>query len=270
MTLDAQSALALFFPAATFAGGAYMVWRGIVKKDASESRRPPENIMLSGAARCSAPVTSYISGQKCIEATTTVQAYRPFTNTWGPPFMLIQRAAPFSIGGTHIDPGEASFRRRVRAELKGYPPEVERDALGAFWQNTRRANAVAILMGVIEWLGLRSHYPRISPEDRISESTVRAILGGLPPREDAGALRRMMNDGILITEAIVPVGAEVHVLSSGVTVRKGNRISGRMLVVDGAAEGVRMELREQSFFGVIAGAAVAFLSLVAAAYLISG
>ncbi|MCI0503993.1 hypothetical protein L0Y65_04745 [Candidatus Micrarchaeota archaeon] len=194
---------AAVFPLILFAGGAYLVYRGV-------RRRAGPTDSVTGAVGCSEPIESPIGKRKCVYSRVVVEYYQRGTTPWKEVYSY-ESQAMFKIDDRPVDPTHASFSLSPPDRFEGYvrPKPGLFDSIGP---RIRQFRAIADVTS------------EISPAEIMDESALRAVLS-LPGAKEK--LKTYLNGALRISEHCLQVGAEATVVLDPAAPRS-DKISGTL------------------------------------------
>jgi hypothetical protein len=238
----------LILPAAAFAGGIYLVIRGLRRGQASPG--------VSGALSCQDAFDSHITKRQCAYSKVVIERYRRGHDPWEVLYKL-ERSVPFRAGRSQVDPEHADFRISAPALFTGYL-KPGKGILDELQTNIRHIRSIADFTG------------EVAPNEFLDESAISAVLG-LPGAADK--LKTHMKSAFRISEYLLPVGAEVTVFQDpAVPLGKAGPLHGTLeyplIVSDQAALASAPLVREKSVMSMFLGAILIIISLILLAFVI--
>jgi hypothetical protein len=237
MPPDAAFLLDLFFPCAALAAGAFLIYRG-----AGKLASPPG--IIDGEARADAPVSSPISGARCIYSRVVLECYGGGAEPWRK-IAEAESRAPFSLGKVTVQPDFADFR--LNPKVTEGMVKRELGTIEQFGDSLSRTKLAGMARDALSG----TPFGRRDGEEFLPEAMVDS-LKAVPAL--GKALARNIRKRIRVSEYCIPPGSRVYVSGGS---RAGDALMGaldaRLVVTDESRDAAGSLQRERAVLGVIAG-----------------
>lgn len=252
MAFSPLSILVLFFPAALFFGGAYLIYRAVTRRGLSQDA----GTLLSGSVSSSEHFKSHVSEQPCIYSRVIVEYHVGGHAPWQT-VTTIEKRVPFVVGGIPVDPAHAVFLVSSCKIYKGFVKPSEDNLLETFRSMKERSSAGQMTRDVLEHA--RIELGGVSRHEVLDVRVVSAIT-----RHGGEAVRKHIYKPLRVQECMISQGAPVHVLGAEKpSSREGKSVlTGDMAITDSGEEAVRHYFKEKAYLGAGVGAALLLFSFL--------
>jgi hypothetical protein len=238
----------LVFPVAAFAGGVYLVLRGM--------RRGSSAPDAAGPVSSSSPLLGPLGHAACAYYKIVVERYRPGHSPWEQVYAT-ERSARFSVGRSEVSPDNADVRASAASVHTGYL-KPGKGIISDLRANARHVRALADFTG------------EVAPGEFLEDDVILSVLG-LPGA--AEKLKPHLGSALRVTEYALPIGAEACVFQDpDLPKEKGAPLQGSLeyplIVCDKASLSQAPLLREKSMLSLALGAVLIAVSFIRLAFML--